>query len=191
MWNAAIDAEWDTPVGRARACGGDAMMRTAPLLEARGFDPALIAGEEPELCLRLRAAGWEVWRLDAEMTWHDAAITGWRQWWQRARRAGYTYAEGAWMHGGPPERHLVPELRRALLWGLALPLATLAGLLVTPWAALLLAIWPAQVARLRRRGMPLSRAALLTLGKLPEAQGALTWAWRRAAGSRARLIEYK
>lgn len=191
VWNAIIDAEWDTPVGRARACGGDALMRTAPLLAVGGFDPALIAGEEPELCLRLRAAGWEIWRLDAEMTLHDAALLHPGQWWQRARRAGYAYAEGAAMHGRAPERHNLAPLGRALAWGLALPLVTLAGLAVTPWAGLLLLAWPAQVARLRVRGMPWRHAAFLTLGKLPEAQGALTYGWRRLTRARARLIEYK
>ncbi len=190
-WNAMIDAEWDTPVGPARACGGIAMMRAAPLLEAGGFDPALIAGEEPELCLRLRAAGWEIWRLDAEMAWHDAAMTRFGQWWQRARRAGYAYAQGAAMHGRAPERHNVAELGRALAWGLALPALALAGLAITPWSALLLLAWPAQVLRLRGRGMPWRRAAFLVLGKLAEAQGALTWAWRRATRARTRLIEYK
>jgi hypothetical protein len=31
------------------------------------------AGEEPELCVRLRRRGWRILRLDAEMTRHDAA----------------------------------------------------------------------------------------------------------------------
>ena len=44
-------------------------------MAASGFNATLIAGEEPELCLRLRQKGWEIWRLDAEMTLHDAAMT--------------------------------------------------------------------------------------------------------------------
>ena len=191
IWNAMIDDEWDRPAGPARACGGIAMMRTAPLLAAGGFDPALIAGEEPELCLRLRAAGWEVWRIDAEMAWHDAALTSWRQWWQRARRAGHTYAEGAAMHGRGPERHKVAELGRALAWGLVVPLVTLAGLFVTPWAALLLLVWPARILRLRARGTTWPVATFTALSALPAAQGALGWAWRRATRARPRLIEYK
>ena len=151
VYNRLIDTEWDTPVGPARACGGDALMRTEALRAVGGFDPRLIAGEEPELCVRLRRAGWTVWRLDAEMTWHDAAITRLGQWWKRTRRAGHAYAEGAALHGGPPERHGVTETRRAVLWGAALPAAALAGTAVTPWALLLLLAYPAQVLRLRRR----------------------------------------
>lgn len=191
LWNRLIDAEWDTPVGEARACGGDALMRARALAEVGGYNPDLIAGEEPELCVRLRARGWKIWRLDAEMTLHDAAMTRFGQWWQRTRRGGYAYAEAVAMHGRPPERHGVRELRRILFWGIALPAVTLIGAALTPWALLLLLIWPAQVVRLRLRGLPWHRALFLTLAKLPEAQGALTYGWRRLTHARARLIEYK
>jgi hypothetical protein len=84
----------------------------------------------------------------------------------------------------------VAQTRRALIWGLALPVAALAGALLTPWALALLLAYPAQVVRLaRREGW--TRATFLTLGKIPEAQGALTYALRRLGGNRARLIEYK
>ena len=191
VYNRLIDAEWDTPVGRARSCGGDALMRVAALQEVGGFDPDLIAGEEPELCVRLRAKGWEIWRLDAEMTLHDAAMTRFGQWWQRTRRGGYAFAEGAALHGAPPERHCVPNLRRLILWGMVLPLVTVLGVVVTPWALVLLLVWPAQVLRLRLRGLPWYRAVFLTLSKLPEAQGALIYARHRLGRTRARLIEYK
>jgi GT2 family glycosyltransferase len=166
-------------------------MRMAALDEVGGFDPGLIAGEEPELCVRLRAKGWEIWRLDAEMTLHDAALTRFGQWWQRTRRGGHAFAEGAALHGAPPERHCVPELRRLILWGMVLPLVTLIWALITPWALLLLLAWPAQMLRLRLRGMPWDRAVFLTLSKLPEAQGALTYLGSRITRTRAGLIEYK
>lgn len=191
IYNRLIDAEWDTAVGRTRSCGGDALMRLTALAEVGGYNPDLIAGEEPELCVRLRARGWDIWRLDAEMTLHDAALSRFGQWWQRTRRGGYAFAQGVAMHGRPPERHCVPALRRIILWGLALPLATVLGALITPYALLLLLAWPLQVLRLRLRGMPWHRAAFLTLSKLPEAQGALTYWWRRLTRARARLIEYK
>ena len=193
-YNRLCDWEWDTPVGRARACGGDALMRTAALAEVGGFRDDLIAGEEPELCVRLRQAGWEIWRLDAEMTWHDAAMTRFAQWWRRARRAGYAFAAGAALHGRPPERHWVAETRRALAWGLGPPTAALALALgaATPAGLLLLLAYPLQVARLAARegaGRPTSweRAVFTTLGKIPESLGVLEFHLRR----RVRLIEYK
>ncbi|HMC94328.1 MAG TPA: glycosyltransferase, partial [Polyangia bacterium] len=73
LYNRLCDIEWDTPVGDARACGGDALIRRVALEGVGGYDPRLIAGEEPELCVRLRAAGFKVERLDADMTLHDAA----------------------------------------------------------------------------------------------------------------------
>lgn len=191
LYNRLTDLEWDTPVGQARSCGGDALMRTAALAQVGGYDPSLIAGEEPELCVRLRQAGWTVWRLDAEMTWHDAAMTRFGQWWTRMRRAGHAYAEGAALHGGAPERHNVPQLRRALLWGLALPLAILLGLAVTPWALILALLWPLKILRLMWRGHDSVRALFLTLGNLAEAAGVLTFAARRLGRRRSGIIEYK
>lgn len=191
LWNRLADEEWDGAPGQVKACGGIAMMRLAALDAVGGFDPALIAGEEPELCVRLRARGWEIWRLADEMALHDADMTRFSQWWQRARRAGYTYAEGVAMHGRPPERHNVDRLRRTLLWGLGLPLVTLLGLFVTPWAALLPLIWPLQILRLVRKGMRPRSAAFLMLAKFAEMQGAATWAWRRLRHREAQLIEYK
>lgn len=54
IYNRLMDAEWDTPPGRTKACGGDAMVRASAFAEVDGFNAALIAGEEPELCVRLR-----------------------------------------------------------------------------------------------------------------------------------------
>lgn len=196
VYNRLCDWEWDTPPGKALACGGDALMRAAALDQVGGYNPALIAGEEPEMCVRLRAKGWEVWRLDAEMTLHDAAMTRFGQFWKRARRAGHAYAEGAALHGAAPERHGVAQRRRALIWGAAIPLAILLlALVASPWALLLLLIYPLQIARLAPRlghgRTGLERATLLTLAKFPEAMGVLEYVWRRRMGRPSGIIEYK
>jgi GT2 family glycosyltransferase len=191
VYNRLIDIEWNSPIGQARSCGGDALMRTAAVQAVGGFRESLIAGEEPELCVRLRGQGWQVWRIDAEMTWHDAAITRFGQWWRRTRRAGHAFAEGAALHGAPPERHNVKALRRTLIWGLGLPLATLAGAVFTPWAWALLLAWPVQIARLTLRDGDVVRAGFLMLGKFAEAQGAADYALGRLRGRGRGLIEYK
>ena len=77
-------------------------MRASAFEAVGGFRDDLIAGEEPELCVRLRAAGWRIWRLDAEMALHDAAMTGFHQWWRRTLRSGYAFAQGADLHGDHP-----------------------------------------------------------------------------------------
>ena len=88
IYNRLCDMEWNTPIGQAKACGGDAMIRVPAFVEVGGYDPTVIAGEEPEMCVRLRAAGWTVQRIDAEMTLHDAAMTRFSQWWKRSVRSG-------------------------------------------------------------------------------------------------------
>lgn len=190
IYNRLIDAEWDTPIGQASACGGDALMRFVAVQAVGGYDPTLIAGEEPDLCLRLRRAGGEVWRINAEMTLHDAAMTRFGQWWQRSKRAGHAFAEGAAKHAGGPERHWQAETRRAILWGAALPAVALAGAAVHPASLALLLAWPLQVMRLTPR-VGLIRAAFTVLGKLAEAQGAVGYYLSRLRGKRRGLIEYK
>jgi penicillin amidase len=71
-------------------------MRVQPLRDTGGYRDDLIAGEEPELCLRLRKAGWKIWRLDAEMTLHDAQILRFDQWWRRTVRADTDSAAAAY-----------------------------------------------------------------------------------------------
>lgn len=192
IYNRLMDREWDTPIGQARACGGIALVRTGPFRAAGGFNPAMIAGEEPELCVRLRQSGHQIWRLDAEMARHDAAMFRFGQWWRRARRGGYAYALGAALHGAPPERHNVAAVRRALVWGLGLPIvAVLGAVLVHPLLLALLLAWPLQVLRLWRRDGDGTRAFFLVLGKIPEALGIVEHAVHRLRGGQGRLIEYK
>lgn len=201
VYNRLCDLEWDTPVGEAKACGGDALMRVAALAEVGGFDDALIAGEEPELCVRLRRRGWRIRRLDVEMTWHDAAMTRFAQWRRRSMRAGHAFAEGAALHGAPPERHWVREARSNWTWGLAVPLAAAAaapftgGLSLLVAAALYLLLAYRVWRHARRRGRNVRDAAtyacFTTLGKFPQAFGQWHFAWNRRRGKRSGLIEYK
>jgi len=122
VFNRLCDWEWDTPVGEASECGGNALMRLAAFRAAGGFRDELIAGEEPELCVRLRRAGWKVHRIAGEMVLHDAAMTRFAQWWRRTTRSGHAFAEGAWLHGltaGAPRG--CRETLRAVLYGGLLP----------------------------------------------------------------------
>lgn len=175
IWNRLADAEWNTPVGETEAVGGIAVLRLAAIDAVGGYRDSLIAGEEPELCLRLRRAGWTIWRLEVEMALHDIAMTRFSQWWRRARRHGHAIAEGAALHGAGPERYCIRQVRRALNWGVGVPLAAVLGIVITPWALMLLLAWPAQVLRLKMHGQSWLEAFFLVLGKLPEAQGVLSY----------------
>jgi hypothetical protein len=184
-------------VGEASYCGGDALIRTAALTPAGGYRDDLIAGEEPELCVRLRELGWKIWRLDREMTLHDAAITRVSQWWRRSERTGFAFAEGSRLHGTGPTRHWVRETRSAQIWAGGIPLLIVVGvILFGPVAAFALMSYPLQVARLTFRGtgslkQRLPRALFLVLGKFAELCGQLRFHSRRLVGTGAGLIEYK
>ena len=193
--------EWNTPVGEAGACGGDAMMRADAFRAAGGYDPTLIAGEDPELCLRIRRAGFTIVRLAAEMTLHDAAIHEARQWWRRSVRAGHAFAESAYLHGTGPERYRVRELRSILFWGGVVP-ATSVGLApITLGASLGLGatgyalLWSRVFARRSQKDSPRDAAlyaTAVTVGKLAEMRGAAEFAWNRfVKREKTQLIEYK
>jgi glycosyltransferase involved in cell wall biosynthesis len=197
IYNMMCDIEWDTPIGEAKACGGDALYRIKAFNEAGGFREDLIAGEEPELCVRIRQNSWRIWRLDALMTLHDAAMTHFAQWWKRSVRGGYAYAEGAYLHGKPPEKHWVKETKRIWVWGGFIPLLIILLFFVEPWCLLLFSIYPLQVLRLSRNGnQPSYRnnwvfALFLVLGKFPELFGQFKFLLNLSRGKRGVLIEYK
>ncbi len=190
LYNRMIDREWNTPIGPATACGGDALVRLAAVMAARGYRNDLIAGEEPELCLRLIRAGGQVWRIDASMTLHDAALLRFGQWWRRTERAGHAFAEGAALHGDGPEQHWVRETRRAMVWGMWLPIIGLALVLIHPAGLLVYLAYPLQVVRLAARD-GLLPAFFNVLGKFAEALGAVRFYLNRIRRKRSGLIEYK
>lgn len=180
IYSRLCDLEWDAPTGETRACGGIAMVRVPAFRQVGGFAPGLIAGEEPELCLRLRRRGWRIRRTAQEMALHDSGMTSFARWWRRHVRGGWGCAEGAALHGAAPERHCVRETLSTALWGAALPLATL--LLAWPTrglSLLLLAGYPVLGVRIyrhsRRRGVErrdaLLQAAFIALAKFPQAVG--------------------
>lgn len=200
IYNQLCDIEWDTPVGETTACGGDAMMRVAALKQVQGYNPSLIAGEEPELCVRLRQQDWKIFRLDAEMTLHDAQMMRIGQWWKRSQRAGFAFAQGSWLHGRSPQRHWVKESRRIWIWGLVIPLVAIAGSPFTYGLSLiLLAGYPVSALRtakyIRSRGYGAQAAnwygLFCTLGKFPELQGQLQFHLGRIFNRQQTLIEYK
>jgi hypothetical protein len=135
------------------------------------------------------------------MAYHDAALTEFRQWWLRNKRAGYACAEGAFRYGRAPERYNVRETRSNWLWGLALPGAA-AGcfgasrgmslpLLSALYLALYLKILRSQLARGRTFADAELYARYTVVGKVPQALGQLGFHWRRLRGRDARLYEYK
>ncbi len=197
VYNWLCDREWEGPTGEISLCGGIAMMRANALEAQGGYREDLIAGEEPELCARLRAAGWRIWRLETDMTVHDAAMTSFGQWWRRTVRNGYAFAQGAHLHGATPERYWVWESRRAWLWGIWLPVAcVMAGLVFGPWGWAAWLIFPLQFLRQTVRnfgpfGYRATLALFQVLARFPEGWGQVKFVRDHVLGRQMRLIEYK
>ncbi len=200
VYKRLLDLEWRRPAGQTDACGGNAMYRIAALRTVGGFAPALSCGEEPELCLRLRRAGWRLERLAVPMARHDGELTRLGQWWHRSERGGWAAAEGAALHGDGPERYNQRRARSAWGWGAAVPLLAVAlawptsglSFLAAGLAYALLAAW----VTLRRlwSGDRLGDAALYgtfcALGKLPAALGQTRYWFSRWAGRAPGHVAY-
>ncbi len=201
VYNLICDVEWNTPIGEADYCGGDSMMRVDALKQVGGFNSRLIAGEEPELCIRLRRNGGRILRINAEMTRHDAHITHFSQWWTRSLRSGYGYAEGVWLHGRSPERHWVKESRRIWFWGLILPLLTVIAFWATKGLSLVLLIAAYSylfyrvysMTRLRGcdRQTAMFYALFCIIDKYPMVQGQIKFHILRLLKRQSTIVEYK
>ena len=198
IYNRLCDIEWDGEPGDVDSCGGDAMLRISAFEAVGGYDPNLIAGEEPELCFRLRSCGWRIHRLDVEMTIHDAAMVRFSQWWQRNVRAGHACAEGAHLHGSSAERFRVREVCSIAFWSLLLPVALMSAM-IDPAALVAVGAYPLQAFRIQQQHrvsqLPArirwTYALSLIVGKFPALQGMIRFYWSRVVGRQSRLIEYK
>ncbi|MCC0178512.1 glycosyltransferase [Waterburya agarophytonicola K14] len=199
IYNQLCDIEWDTPLGETKACGGDAMMRVRAFKEVGGFDSGLIAGEEPELCVRLRQQQWKILRIQEEMTLHDAQMLRFSQWWNRTMRAGHAYAEGAWLHGKSPEKHWVKESKSIWFWGVALPFSSISTIWLTQgWSLILLIGYPVLIYRIYSNkkhnlasGEALLYALFCAIGKFAQATGQIKFYLIKLQKKQSTLIEYK
>jgi hypothetical protein len=193
--------EWNTPVGETTACGGDALMRVAAIREVEGYNPTMICGEEPEMCIRLRRKGWRIWRLEADMTLHDAAMLRFGQWWKRSVRGGWYVAEGFAMYGREPEQYLRKEHKSGWLWGLFIPLLSVGlawptgGLslgLLLGYAVLTVKNYRYRLSTFKDSPNEASLYAFYcTLSKFPQMIGQAQYWLNRWQNKQATLIEYK
>jgi GT2 family glycosyltransferase len=208
IYNRLADLEWDTPIGEASACGGDSLMRAEAFESVGGFDPTAAAGEEPELCQRLRQNGWSIRRIDAEMTRHDLGMTRFRQWWRRQYRTGYNGLDILTRFPGR-EQLFARDLSRSRLWGIGWPLGVigvgLVGFVLGGWklglvfailASLTMVLQIARLALKVRKKVDglrtaLAYGALTMVAKWANLAGQAGYTLDRRRGQSARLIEYK
>ena len=198
VYNRLCDLEWKGPLGEIRACGGNAMAKVSVLRQVSGFHSGLIGGEEPELCIRLRRRGWKVVRCEAPMVVHDANMTRFSQWWKRALRSGWGYAEVGRLH--PEDPVLTHQNRSIFFWGILLPILALTLAAPTGGLSLLAFLgYPVLLVRVYRglagRGMAsgdaLLKAAFTVLAKLPQAVGQLQFAFLRSLGRGRRIVDWR
>ena len=160
----------------------------------------LFAAEDDDICLRARAAGHRILRIDAAMSRHDANILKLKQWYQRSKRGGYGFANIFHRHGGAPEYYFRRELFSVLLWGGLVPLLFVLGLLLAPMlAGLMFVLYMAQIAKTLlwrlRAGDSMRVAAvysmLIVTGKVAECAGVMQYLKNWLFSRQHRLIEYK
>lgn len=200
IYNRLCAQEWFGPPGEIESCGGDALIRLSAWQQVHGYNPVLIAGEEPEMCVRLRREDWKIVRLADDMTWHDAAMTSFGQWWKRAQRAGHAYAEGYAIHGRTTGFRR-KEVRSIVVWGGAVPVLSLAFSWWTAGGSVLVAamFYARQLMRIAKHRQALGDkasdarryAGFTILGKLPQLFGAMQYVRNRLLKRRTQLIEYK
>jgi len=204
IFNRVLDLDWIYPPGLTEFCGGDVLMRRIALEEAGGFDDGLIAGEEPELCRRMRARGFKVLHIDEPMTSHDLDIKHWSQYLKRAMRAGYAYAEISGRFRNSDDAFWSSERRanvlRCSFWVASFAAASIASVRfgVIPfafWFTLLLALSLRSAWRSRWKSDDPVTLFLFgihsQLQQIPIFIGQLKYAFDRKRSSRSRLIEYK
>jgi glycosyltransferase involved in cell wall biosynthesis len=204
LYNRVLDLDWVYSPGLTEFCGGDVVMRRKALLETGGFDEGLIAGEEPELCRRMRSLGYSILHIDRPMTGHDLQITRWSQYWKRATRAGHAYAEvserfrksedPAW------ERDRRHNIMRGSFWIISLVAALAAGFWYGPvpialWVAMLLLLSLHSAWKARWKGSDPWSLTLYgfhsQLQQVPILAGQLQYGLSKRSGKKQRLIEYK
>jgi len=217
LYNKLINMEWQGTEGEVKACGGDAMYRVAPLARVKGFNESMIAGEEGDLCLRLRALGFVINRLDIPMTLHDANMYHFSEWWLRAVRCGHAYAHGFDLHRQTPEQHKERYKKRQVLSSMAYgfcfpllllllvsilfsqPLSQLPLIFVCSSILFVLSLYIRLIEKCVKSRLLLGNsqsqawlyAAFIALGKLPEAQGVSKYYFNKMRGVTAKIIEYR
>jgi len=196
VYNWLTDWEWDKPEGPQAAGIGTFMARAEAFAQTGGFRDSMIAAEDDEMFLRMRALGWQTWSIAAPMCTHDAGLRAFRPWWRRMIRAGHSFAELGALHPGTA----AAARKRAVLWAGLVPLLVLAGAVL--WWPLVVLVVALTAAAMARQGMRFARmgavparaaaaAGLVMLSKFANLYG-MSWYWlRRLRRSDAQIIEYK
>jgi GT2 family glycosyltransferase len=201
VYNRICDVEWRIGIaGTSANFGGDVMIRGSTFTQVGGYASHVIAAEDNELGIRLRAAGGVLQRIDRESTLHDADMYRFKQWWIRATRCGYAYAQVGSLHHSLGEGKFARELKRACLLGAILPTGAVALALTIPsLSCLVVGLYPINAARIawstRRRRFSWADSAAwgasCALAPIPQALGAARYYLHLLFDKRPEIIEHK
>ena len=204
VYTRVLDLDWVYPTGRSLYFGGDVLIRRCALEQVQGFDPTLKAGEEPEMCARLRALGWEIEHLDEPMTQHDLAVRSLRAYWLRCYRSGIAYAEVAQrmrrMGDVLWQKEAVRDFRHGVLYALYPVLLVLtftvaptlgAGLLAAALAVLARTAWRSRHKAGGQWMLCWQYALHSHIQKIPALAGQLAWKKAQIQAQQLALVEYK
>lgn len=191
IYTRLADMDWYRNPGFIDACGGIATYRRSVFEQLKGFDAALIAGEEPELCARIRGKGWKILCVEDDMGTHDSAMVHFSQWWTRCVKVGFGYKSGVEWSGW--ER----QYKSTLVWGGLVPIIILLNLLWTNYGLLLIAIYPIQVLRIFLKNKDLEAydnfiySLFCVLAKFPQMQGVMEYFLSKIIKRKQTIIDYK
>jgi cellulose synthase/poly-beta-1,6-N-acetylglucosamine synthase-like glycosyltransferase len=205
IYNRILDLDWIVPVGLVEYCGGAALIRRELLERIGGYNEHLIAAEDTELCSRIRATGSTILHVDRPMVRHDLAITRFSQYWRRAVRSGYAYAEVAeqispsdapvWYRNARRNRIQGAAMIALIALGpiLSIKLGSVMPVMIV--IAFIAALALRTAIRTQWKKSPLSTRLLHGLHshlvQIPLLFGQLKYQWDRSRGRSSELIEYK
>ncbi|MFL0810260.1 MAG: glycosyltransferase [Agarilytica sp.] len=200
IYNTLMDMEWNSPVGEIMGVPGDILIEVELFKKLEGFNPALIAGEDFDLCLRAKELGFITYRVDAPMSMHDANIMHFSQWYKRAKRGGHAWANLYHIHYHTAAHHFRRKIFGILFYALLLPFALIFFANVRPALAVvliigfLLMVSRSVVKRLLAGDaikLALGYSALSYIAKFPELLGMYEYWKVILRKQRHTLIEYK
>lgn len=209
IYNAIFDMDWNAASSEGSSWsiffGGDALVRRTALESVGGYNESLIAGEEPDMCRRMRGLGNRILHINAPMTLHDLAMHTITQYWRRSVRTGYAYAEISSMYAATNDPLWSAESRsnktRGVFWTCGPAFALLLSLLTfspSPIVLFLLAalsLFARSATKVRRRTASLKLLLAYSihshLQQIPIFLGQLRFRRQRQRGGNAVIIEYK
>lgn len=204
VYNLLCDAEWEAPVGEATSCGGLAMMRIDIFNLLGGYRDDVSAGEEPELCMRIRGRGYKIWRIENEMALHDSAMFHFSQWWNRNKRTGYGAMDLTTRFSHSNFKRITFRAMFWAVWALMVLVFSIISLLNNKEIFnlvlyFLLAIWPLHFLRVVFKTWKVRKsikfaftyAWYMAIGIWPQLLGMASYVLDRFCQRPARLIEHK